>query len=198
MENNNKDPKEVFEGYNEKYDKKLMIEHDYDGIRELDNPPPPWLMWLFYITVFWAIGYAAYFHWFHEGALQDEEYKNEIAEAAKKYKVNKSETTTIAILTDAASLDAGSATYAKSCAACHGPEGKGGIGVNLTDDEWIYGKDIENVFKTIKNGTSKGMTSFSSLPDEQIIQVASFILYRLNNADDNESETNDTTTSKKE
>ncbi len=183
MENNNKDPKEVFEGYNEKYDKKLMIEHDYDGIKELDNPPPPWLMWLFYITVFWALGYVAYFHFFHVGPLQAEEYKNEMAEAAEKYKKSNTDETKIVLLTDAASLDAGSAIYAKSCAACHGPEGKGGIGVNLTDNEWIYGNNIKDVFKTIKNGTSKGMTSFSSLPDKKITEVASFILERLNKTD---------------
>ncbi len=179
MENTNKDPKEVFEGYNEKYDKKLMIEHDYDGIKELDNPPPPWLMWLFYITVFWALGYAAYFHFFHQGPLQAEEYENEMAEAAEKYKRSDTETKQIVLLTDEVSLQAGAATFAKSCAACHGPKGKGGIGVDLTDDEWLYGNSPENIFNTIKNGTSKGMTSFSSLPDEQIMQVTSFILLKL-------------------
>lgn len=190
MENNNKNPKEVFDGYNEKYDKKLMIEHDYDGIKELDNPPPPWLMWLFYITVFWALGYVAYFHFFHVGPLQAEEYKNEMAEAAKKYKKTNTNTENIILLADAASLDAGSAIYTKSCAACHGPEGKGGIGVNLSDNKWIYGKDIKKVFETIKNGTSKGMASFSSLPDEQILQVASFVLEKLNSGN---SEKNDNT-----
>lgn len=180
MENKNKNLKEVFEGYNAKYDKKLMIEHDYDGIKELDNPPPPWLMWLFYITVFWSLGYVAYFHFFKVGPLQAEEYRIEMAEAAEKYKKANTDTENIVLLTDAASLDAGSAIYVKSCAACHGPEGKGGIGVNLSDNQWIYGKEIKNVFETIKNGTSKGMTSFSSLPDEQILQVSSFVLLNFN------------------
>ncbi len=189
MENNNKDPKEVFEGYNEKYDKKLMIEHDYDGIRELNNPPPPWLMWLFYITVFWGLGYVAYFHFFHIGALQAEEYKNEMAEAAEKYKKTETNTENIVLLTDIASLEAGSTLYKKSCAACHGPEGKGGIGVNLTDNEWIYGNELKNVFETIKNGTSKGMPTFSSLPDKQIIEVSSFILQKLNKETENEQNT---------
>ncbi|NOZ35272.1 MAG: c-type cytochrome [Chlorobi bacterium] len=179
MENKKTYPKKVFEGYNEKYDQKLMIEHDYDGIRELDNPPPPWLMWLFYLTVFWALGYAAYFHFFHIGPLQAEEYKIEMAEAAKKYKKSDAGTKQIVLLTDETSLNAGAATYAKSCAACHGPEGKGGIGVNLTDNKWIYGDSPENIFKTIKNGTNKGMASFSSLSDEKLMQVTSFILQKL-------------------
>jgi len=182
MENTNKDPKEVFEGYNEKYDEKLMINHDYDGIRELDNPPPPWLMWLFYLSVFWALGYAAYFHFFHVGPLQAEEYEIEMKEAAEKYKTNDAETKQIVLLTNEASLNAGAATYTKSCAACHGTEGKGGIGVNLTDDKWIYGNSVKNVFEIIKNGTSKGMTSFASLPDKQLIQVTSFVLQKLNNS----------------
>ncbi len=179
MENNNKDPKEIFEGYNEKFDKNLITDHDYDGIKELDNPPPPWLMWLFYLTVFWSLGYVAYFHWFKQGPLQAEEYENEIAEAEKKYKDTKTGAFEIILLNDETSLAAGAATYAKSCTACHGQNGKGGIGVNLVDEEWIYGSDIKNVFDVIKNGTSKGMASFNSLPDKQILEVASFVLTEL-------------------
>ncbi|MCF6184375.1 MAG: pyruvate kinase, partial [Bacteroidales bacterium] len=118
--------------------------------------------------------------------------KIEMAEAAKKYKKSDAETKQIVLLTDETSLNAGAAVYAKSCAACHGPKGKGGIGVNLTDNKWIYGNSPENVFKTIKNGTTKGMASFSSLPDKKLIQVTSFILLKLQpqKATDTESNTN--------
>lgn len=179
MENKNTEPKEVYKEYNEKFDKKLMIDHDYDGIKELDNPPPPWLMWLFYFTVIWAVWYLAWFHWFDMGRLQEADYAHEIEEAAQKYKVTAMDAETISILTSEEDLAKGSEIYKKSCVACHGAEGLGGIGPNLKDDEWIYGKEIKNVFGVVKNGTDKGMTSFKSLGDEDILKVSSYILKKL-------------------
>ena len=184
MENKNIDPNEVNTGANEidseDYDKNLLLEHDYDGIRELDNPPPPWLMWLFYLTVIWAAGYVSYFHWFKEGDLQTAEYENEMAEAAEKYKAASMDLNQLALLTGETDLNEGQEIFTKSCVACHGTNGEGGIGSNLIDSEWIYGNQPKNVFETIKNGTSNGMTSFSSLPDENILKVTSYILVKLN------------------
>ena len=185
MENKNIDPNEVNTDINddnkEDYDKNLLLEHDYDGIKELDNPPPPWLMWLFYFTVIWAVGYVSYFHWFKEGDLQTAEYENEIAEATEKYKTATMDLNQLALLTDESDLNEGQEIFAKNCVACHGVNGEGGIGSNLTDSEWIYGNQPKNIFETIKNGTSKGMTSFSSLPDENILKVTSYIIVKLNN-----------------
>ena len=179
MENKNIDPKEVYKEYNEKFDKELMIEHDYDGIRELDNPPPPWLMWLFYFTVIWSVWYLAWFHWFDMGRLQEADYAHEIEQAAEKYKVTAMTTETIVLLTAEEDLTAGAEIYTKSCVACHGAEGQGGIGSNLSDDDWIYGSKAEDVFGVIKNGTDKGMTPFKSLGDKDILKVASFVLTKL-------------------
>jgi len=179
MENKNIDKKEVNNGYNEEFDKELMIDHDYDGIRELNNPPPPWLMWLFYFTVIWAVWYLAWFHWFDMGRLQEADYKHEIEQAEEKYKVTALTTETIVLLTSEEDLAAGADMYTKSCVACHGAEGQGGIGSNLSDDDWIYGNNAVDVFGVIKNGTDKGMTSFKSLGDENILKVASFVLTKL-------------------
>lgn len=179
MENKNIDPKEVYKEYNEEYDKELMIDHDYDGIRELDNPPPPWLMWLFYITVIWSVWYLAWYHWFDIGLNQDEEYIASVEDAKEKYKVTAMDTETISFKTAKADLDEGAEIFKKSCVACHGAEGQGGIGSNLKDDEWIYGKEAKNIFGVIKSGTAKGMTSFKSLGDEKILKVASYVANKL-------------------
>ncbi len=179
MENKNTDQKEVYKEYNEEFDKELMIDHDYDGIKELDNPPPPWLMWLFYFTVIWSVWYLAWYHWFDMADNQDEEWLAEIEEAKEKYKITAMDTETISFLTAEEDLAKGAKIYAKQCVACHGAEGQGGIGSNLTDDEWLYGADAKNVFGVIKNGTDKGMTSFASLGDEDILKVASYITTKL-------------------
>lgn len=179
MENKNSDPNGVNNTINEN-EKDLLLDYDFDGIKELDNPPPPWLMWVFYITIIWAAGYIAYFHLFDEGDLQAAEYKNEIAEAAEKYKPVELSADQLVLLTNDADLGEGKDIYAKNCVACHGANGEGGIGSDFRDAEWIYGNKPENLFHIIKNGTSKGMTKFNSLPDESILKVTSYILVKLN------------------
>lgn len=176
MENKNTD---IYKDENKDIDKNLMIDHDYDGIKELDNPPPPWLMWLFYFTVIWSVWYVAWFHWFDMGRLQEADYQYELDEAAQKYKVTAMDEETISILTAENDLNRGAEIYKKSCVACHGAEGQGGIGPNLKDAEWIYGNDISKVFGVVKNGTDKGMTSFKSLGDEDVLKVSSYILKKL-------------------
>jgi cytochrome c oxidase cbb3-type subunit 3 len=200
MENKHTDPQEVSknDGYIEKYDKDLLLDYDFDGIKELDNPPPPWLMWLFYITIAWSLGYVAYFHLYKEGDLQAEEYEKEMAEASEKYKAHTLDLDQIALLTNEADLNEGKEIYVKNCVPCHGINGEGGIGTNLADEEWLYGSQPKNVFEIIKNGNSKGMTSFSSLPDENILKVTSYVLVKLytgetgTNSDDSDTSVNET------
>jgi cytochrome c oxidase cbb3-type subunit 3 len=161
-------------------EKHLMIEHDYDGIKELDNPPPPWLMNLFYITVAFAIAYAAYYHWFKQGDLQAVEYQKEVAAVEAKKNPGKTvEAKLMVLFTDEASLKAGAEVFSKNCTSCHGKQGEGMIGPNLCDDYWITGNTFESITNTIRNGTPNGMTAFTALPDEQTAQVASFILKKL-------------------
>jgi cytochrome c oxidase cbb3-type subunit 3 len=164
-------------------EKKLLLEHDFDGIRELDNPTPPWFNFLFYGTIFFAISYLGYYHVLGTGLFQDQEYEQEVAMAEKQRaeimakfaaSINAENVT---LLTEPKAIAEGSAIYSKYCVACHGSEGQGGVGPNLTDNYWIHGADVKDVFKVITEGVpNKGMISWKKqLNPLQIQQVASFI-----------------------
>lgn len=165
--------------YNTKYDEKLM-DHDYDGIQELDNPPPRWIMAIFYITIAFAILYGAYYFWLGVGDTQDEEYARKSAQHDKEYEIKKLSGEDLVLLTDAESIAEGKKIFSEmNCFACHGMNGEGNaIGPNLTDEYWINGCDFKSVFNIIKNGKSaKGMTAFKGqLSDEKIQKVGSYIV----------------------
>jgi len=157
---------------------KLLLPHDFDGIRELDNDPPRWFMYLFYITVFFGVIYIFHFHVFKQGALQDEEYKAEMAMAAAlKGPVAEVE---LLAFTDELNLTKGKELYQqKICYSCHGNLGEGNtIGPNLTDDYWIHGGAFENVYEMIKYGVpAKGMPPFKDqATEEQMLQMASYVV----------------------
>ncbi len=168
--------------YNEKFDEKLM-DHDYDGIKELDNPAPAWIMAIFYITIAISIFYGAYYFWFGQGMNQIEEYDTEVAEAKAMYEQANKSTVDMVLLTDDASLNEGKQIYVDmNCAACHGENGEGNaIGPNLTDASWINGCDFNTVVDVIKNGrATKGMTPFKAqINDEKIQKVTSYLLVTL-------------------
>jgi cytochrome c oxidase cbb3-type subunit 3 len=157
--------------------------HHYDGIEELDNPPPGWIMAIFYVTIAISIFYGAYYFWLNVGDLQDVEYAKKTEAHDQKFKKDNEASASLALLTDEASVSAGATIYKDmNCAACHGVNGEGNaIGPNLTDDYWLHGGKFENVFSLIKNGfPTKGMTAFKTqLNDEKIQQVASYVLVHL-------------------
>lgn len=161
----------------------ILLDHDFDGIKELDNRVPPWFSWLFYVTILFGIFYMLDYHVFHASPLQAEEYQIQVKEAdAQREALVKSgallNEESVTLLTDPASIDAGKQIFATNCVACHGPDGGGLVGPNLTDDYWIHGGGIKNVFKTIKYGVAaKGMISWQSqLSPKQIQEVASFVI----------------------
>ncbi len=159
-----------------------MEEHNYDGIQELDNPPPQWIMFIFYLTIGISILYATYYFWIGIGADQHQEYDQAI-EAARMNQESTQPATPLDLLSDEASLSEGKAIYAEmNCAACHGTEGEGNaIGPNLIDKFWIHGCSFTDVFNIIKNGEPlKGMTPFKGqLSDEKIQKVASYVLVTM-------------------
>ena len=162
----------------EEFDEKLM-DHDYDGIKELDNPAPAWIMAIFYITIFIAVMYGAYYFWFGQGPNQIEEYEQEVADHIAKYGSQESNDV-LALVTDEKRLAEGKDIYMKNCVACHGVNGEGGIGANLTDGNWIHGCDFESVFGVVKNGAPNGMISYKAQMSEKKIQnVVSYILTDL-------------------
>ncbi len=169
---------------NKDLDEKLM-DHDYDGIGELDNPPPSWIMAIFYLTIAFSIFYGAFYFWMDAGDDQWEKYEKKSKLHDEKYQEAResgavAEAAVMGALTDEASIAAGKAIYAEmACFACHGMNGEGNaVGPNLTDNFWIMGCDYETVFDQVKNGNpAKGMTAYKAqLSDAKIQQVASFLL----------------------
>lgn len=164
-------------------EKDIMFDHDYDGIRELDNNLPPWWKYGFYATILFAVVYLFHFHILNTGKLQMAEYSDQLAtakaeiEAYKKKAANLVDETNVTLLTDASAIAAGKATYVKYCVACHGAEGQGDVGPNLTDNYWIHGGSIKDVFKSIKFGwPEKGMKSWQQdLGARQIQEVSSYL-----------------------
>ena len=163
-------------------EKDIDLEHDYDGIRELDNTIPPWWRLAFVFTIVFAIGYLYRYHVAKSAPLQIEEYTIAIQkadaekEAYLKLSANNVDENSVKVL-DAAGVDAGKALFTSNCVACHGPEGQGLVGPNLTDNYWIHGGDIKDVFKTIKYGyPDKGMRSWKEdFSPVQMAQLASFV-----------------------
>ena len=165
-------------------EEKVMTDHEYDGIRELDNSLPPWWKAMFYATIVFSVIYLAAFHLFGWGQLQEQEYETELAEAkleieaymaAKGGALNEDN---VEVLTDEALLAEGKSIFAANCAACHGAELQGTVGPNLADSYWIHGGSVGDIFKTIRDGVpSKGMISWKAqLSPEQIQQVSSYII----------------------
>lgn len=168
----------------------LDLGHDYDGIRELNNRLPPWWLYGFYLTIIIAVIYLWRFHVSHTGPSSKEEYETAIAKAdldVKEYlkmKGDNVDENTVTVLTGTSDIEAGKAIFTNpvNCVPCHGGDGSGivnnnpGIGPNLTDDYWIYGGGIKDLYKTIKYGTNKGMRSWKDdLSAKQIAQVASYV-----------------------
>jgi cytochrome c oxidase cbb3-type subunit 3 len=160
----------------------VMLDHDYDGIRELDNALPPWWKWGFYVTVILAVIYMFNFHVFGTGKDPEQEYAAEMAEGKRLEELYKARTKDLVdennvTMTDADGIAAGRALFTQSCVACHAADGGGGIGPNLTDDNWIHGGAMNDIYKTIKLGyPEKGMQSWQSVYSPvQIRQLTSFV-----------------------
>jgi cytochrome c oxidase cbb3-type subunit 3 len=162
----------------------IILDHDYDGIRELDNNLPPWWLYGFYASIIFAFIYMFNYHVLG-GTSQKEEYLIEVAEAELKiaeYKKNAKgllTANTVELLTEEADLTAGKSIFLANCIACHKADGGGGIGPNLTDPYWILGGGIKNVFNTITEGgrPGKGMVAWkTNLKSDEIAQVASYVL----------------------
>jgi cytochrome c oxidase cbb3-type subunit III len=159
------------------------LDHNYDGIQELDNSLPKWWLYGFYACIIFSFVYIYRFHISHSGPSSEQEYITEVAkaDAAKeeylKKGANKVDENTVVLITDAAALAEGKKLFTSNCAACHGPEGGGIVGPNLTDDYWLHKGGVKDIFKTIKYGVAeKGMKSWKDdFSPVQIAQITSYI-----------------------
>ncbi|HOP42928.1 MAG TPA: cbb3-type cytochrome c oxidase N-terminal domain-containing protein, partial [Flavobacteriales bacterium] len=166
------------------HEEDVLMHHEYDGIRELNNVLPPWWLWLFYGTIIWGVVYLVNVHILGVMPLQAEEYEQEMAQAKEDVAAylaqfsNLVDESNVTVATDEATLASGESIYKQFCVACHGANGEGGVGPNMTDAYWIHGGGIKNVFKTIKYGVpQKGMISWQSqLKPSEMQAVASYIL----------------------
>lgn len=162
----------------------IVLDHEYDGIRELDNVLPPWWKYLFYISVIFAVVYFFRYQVFN-GPTQIDEFENSLAVAEAQiaeYRKNNKDLINIdnvEMLTDASDLAAGKQIFAEKCIACHKESGGGGIGPNLTDEYWILGGGIKNIFNTVSEGgrPGKGMIPWKTeLNPLEMAQVSSYII----------------------
>ncbi|TAE47241.1 MAG: cytochrome C oxidase subunit III, partial [Bacteroidetes bacterium] len=171
----------------------IDLGHNYDGIRELDNSLPPWWKWGFYFTIAWGLVYVWHFHvseialakvLFGPGISSAEEYNIAMKEADEQKEVylakvgNQIDEKNVTLVTDAEGLANGKTIFTTNCVVCHGANGEGGVGPNLTDKFWIHGGSVNKVFATIEYGVpAKGMIPWlGQLKPKEIQNVASYIL----------------------
>ena len=162
----------------------VMLDHDYDGIRELDNVLPPWWVYLFYATIVFAAVYLIRFH-VMDDYTQAQEFDKEVElaniEIAKNAAASPDDMNIdkVTLLTDAESVAKGKEIFTNTCAACHKPDGGGLVGPNLTDEFWINGGGIKNVFKVISEGSPNNPSMVAwknTLKPTDIQKIASYVL----------------------
>ena len=163
-------------------EKDLEIPHSYDGIKELNNPVPTWFNVLFYGTLIFAAGYMYYYHIGEHGERQDDEYKTEMAKAdiAKQKSLSKS-TSSIdenTVKVDPSQIAVGKGVFDANCVACHGQNGEGLVGPNLTDEYTLHGGSVKDIFKVVKYGVpEKGMVAWEkNMSSANISAVTNYIL----------------------
>ena len=166
---------------------KLIKDHDYDGIRELDNPLPGWWLMTFYITIVFAVIYFAYYE-FLGGPDSDQRLAAEMSHIRSEQKEATRETEEKMATKDYAALvdnqevlEKGKAEYMLKCMACHGDKGQGLIGPNFTDDYWIHGDGtVPAILKVMNDGVpDKGMPPWKGLIAPELQEDVAVYIYSL-------------------
>ena len=168
-------------------EKSILLDHNYDGIRELDNHLPPWWTALFYIGIAIGVIYMFVYHVFNLAPLPGELYDISVAQAKTEAAARLAaageegggiDESTVTFSDDQAIIDSGKKIYDMQCASCHRNDGGGNIGPNLTDAYWLHGGSISDIYSTIKYGVpQKGMIPWEPLlSPEQMRDVSSYIM----------------------
>lgn len=167
----------------------IELDHNFDGIKELDNHLPPWWKWLFYFTIAWSVVYLFVYHVSATYPLMIQEYDNEVSDAEVQIRKMKAlqpqeaidENTLVYSVDEALILKGKEVFNNMNCGSCHRPDGGGNsIGPNLTDEYWIHGGDVKQVFNTIKNGAvDKGMPAWGKSLSPQDVRNVSFFVMSL-------------------
>jgi cytochrome c oxidase cbb3-type subunit 3 len=169
-----------------KPDEDRLLEHEYDGIHEYDNPMPAWWVWLFWATIVFAILYWINVPGISSGRGRIANYQADMARAkaqqealaARQPKFEVSEASLIALSHDPVAMDKARALWTNNCFACHLADGGGQIGPNLTDEYWIHGGKPMDIHRTIDQGVlDKGMPVWGkTLPPDQVAVLAAYVL----------------------
>ncbi|HJQ97727.1 MAG TPA: cbb3-type cytochrome c oxidase N-terminal domain-containing protein [Candidatus Polarisedimenticolaceae bacterium] len=160
-----------------------VFDHEYDGIREYDNPLPGWWKAIFIASVVFSVWYAVEYHGGHGETVQAQ-YDREMLEL---YDLQAKEILKLGPITDQTILEVGTkgdvlagarGLFAQRCAVCHGAAGQGNIGPNLTDDYWLHGGKPTDIHRTIAEGVpAKGMVAWKAqLPAGQILALSSYVV----------------------
>lgn len=166
----------------------IELDHNYDGIKELDNHLPPWWKWLFIATVVWSGIYIFVYHFSDSLPLQTEEYQTELAQAEEQASQNAAakpesviDENTLVYSADAEILANGNKVFTINCVACHKADGGGNaIGPNLTDAYWLHGGELKSIFATIKNGVvEKGMPAWGKAMSPKDVRDVTFYVMSL-------------------
>ncbi|MFZ1689290.1 MAG: cbb3-type cytochrome c oxidase N-terminal domain-containing protein [Flavobacteriales bacterium] len=164
----------------------ILMHHEYDGIRELDNVLPPWWVWLFYGSIIWSVIYLL---GTVAGFVPDQktEYINSMVQAKAEIAAYTAklgalvDETNVKATSDPGTITAGRNIFTQYCTPCHGADAAGSetsVGPNLTDAYWLHGGGVKNIFHTIKYGVQeKGMISWKSqLKPVEMASLANYIL----------------------
>lgn len=164
-----------------KYDhEEKLLDHEYDGIQEYDNPMPRWWKNLFWATIVFSVLYAINIGPMGSGRGRIAQYEQEIAEARVKYPAPAQvvdDAGLAAMSRDPQVVALGRQTFAQQCAACHRADGGGLIGPNLTDEYWLHGGRLTEVLHTVRGGVlAKGMPAWAKvLKPDQVTAVVAYI-----------------------
>lgn len=163
-------------------DQDRILEHNYDGIQEYDNPLPRWWVYLFWVTIAFSAIYALNVPGVGVGKGRIANYEKEMADAHAKYGApgagqQLTDEAVLAVAANPARLASGKQTFVTTCSACHLPDGGGNIGPNLTDEYWLHGGKPSQIWKTVNGGVpEKGMPAWGlTLKPEQVLDVAAYV-----------------------
>ena len=154
-----------------------LLDHNYDGIQEFDNPLPNWWLMIFFGTIIFAFIYFIHYT-FGGGQTQIQEVNSDLAALPKPKEKVWDEAELAQKVDQPEMLKAGAAVFASKCSACHGQQGQGIIGPNLTDKYWIHGQgQRKDIYQVVTKGVlDKGMPSWSGLlSEDEILEVVGYV-----------------------
>lgn len=159
-----------------------LLDHDFDGIQEYDNPMPKWWVYIFWATIAFSVLYVMNIGPIGSGKGRIANYQAEVAAFAAAHPVQAQEpldaSALAALAANPKAVADGKAVFGQNCAACHRADGGGMIGPNLTDDYWIHGGTPADIHRTVAVGVlDKGMPPWEkSLKPAQLDAVVAYMI----------------------